>query len=399
MTGRAMTDGDLFETLGELRGEQVVLRPKASEIPCYETSDQTRLCANPVVTVVMLAYNQAPYVEKALDSVLGQKTDFEYEILLCEDCSTDGTREICFEAQRRHPDKVRLLWYDVNVNKLGGNSRRANGRCRGEFIAYCECDDYWSDPLKLSKQLALMRRHPSASLCLGGTDYLYESTGRIERFRPESSPPELLPGMSVCRRVLLGSALSAGFYKHSRHTSTQFVRRSVLESAQSDLSDFFRWNLRFGDTRVLAALSSMGDVCFLAEPVSVYRINETGVTQRDGSRLMRDADVFGIGFSCRVLGLDMETAIGIFADKLVWHWVQSAKRLDRDGIRAVADRVSSSSLIARLFARSHCRLLLAAMRRGRLHGLAFAVARAVYVAGSSMNKRRNRRKYIDERIR
>ncbi len=386
------------ERLAELRGEPLVMRPESKDIPCKETSDPEKLCRNPVVTVVMLAYNHGPYIDKAIESVAGQKADFEFEILLCEDCSNDGTREKCFEAQKRYPDKIRLLWHDMNVNSLGGNSRRADGRARGEFIAYCEGDDWWSDPLKLAKQLSLMRKHPSATLCLGGTDYLYEGTGKTDPFRPEMSPPELVPGEEVARRVLFGAALTGGLYKNSRHTSTQFVRRAALELAQRKYEPFFRWNLRFGDTRVLAALSSLGDVCFLPECVSVYRINPTGITQRDASRLMRDADVFGIGFSAKAFGIGFDEALDVFSDKLAWHWVKALKRMDAAARKSAAEKIAASRLLGGVFRRWHCRLLLRSLLKGRLRGIGFTLARAVFLAGATARKRVKRRKYIDGRI-
>jgi len=137
-----------------------------AEIPCCETSDAGRLCKRPLVSVRMATYNHEKWIAQAIEGVVNQKTDFEYELVIGEDCSTDRTREICFEYQKRYPDKIRVLWADVNVNSIGsGNAGRINAHCRGEFLATCEGDDYWTDPLKLQKQVEFMEAHEEYSVC------------------------------------------------------------------------------------------------------------------------------------------------------------------------------------------------------------------------------------------
>ena len=139
-------------------------------IPCHETSDSERLCKNPVVSVTMITYNHEPYIRQAIEGVMMQKTDFEFELVIGEDCSTDRTREICFECQKKYPDKIRVLWSEENVSQhphpAGGNGRRVMSHCRGEFIAFCDGDDYWTDPTKLQRQVDAMRHHPDVSFCV-----------------------------------------------------------------------------------------------------------------------------------------------------------------------------------------------------------------------------------------
>ena len=155
----------LRRELETLRGEPIeVFAGDPMAIPCIETSDPGKLCRNPVVSVNMLAYNHEPYIRQAIDGVMMQKTDFEFELIIGEDASRDGTREICLEYQRRFPDKIRVLWWHENVSGLGGNVMRTRARCRGEFMAFCEGDDYWTDPLKLQKQVDVMRKNPDVGL-------------------------------------------------------------------------------------------------------------------------------------------------------------------------------------------------------------------------------------------
>ena len=85
------------------------------QIPCTEISDPSRLCKNPLASIHVLTYNHGPYIVEALDSLVNQQCNFEFEILIGEDCSTDNTREICLDYQRRYPDKIRLLISEKNL--------------------------------------------------------------------------------------------------------------------------------------------------------------------------------------------------------------------------------------------------------------------------------------------
>ena len=105
------------------------------------------------VSVVMLTYNHEKYIAQAIESVLMQETDFHYEIVIGEDCSTDRTREIVIEYQKKYPDKIRTLLHAKNI---GGNAnyRQTYSECNGDYIAFLEGDDFWIDRKKLQKQIS-----------------------------------------------------------------------------------------------------------------------------------------------------------------------------------------------------------------------------------------------------
>src|SRR5690606_25596514 len=107
------------------------------------------------------------YIRECLDSILMQKTDFPFEILLGEDASTDGTREISIEYADKYPDKIRLFLHhrENNIEILGTPTGRFNSlynlfSARGTFIALCEGDDFWTDEKKLQKQYEFMVTNP-----------------------------------------------------------------------------------------------------------------------------------------------------------------------------------------------------------------------------------------------
>lgn len=127
---------------------------------------------DPVVSVCVQTYQHINYIKECLDGILVQQTDFPFEILLGEDNSSDGTREICIEYAQKYPDKIRLfLHHRENNIKING---RYTGRfnflynlynSRGEYIAICEGDDYWTDPLKLQKQVDEMENNLDINIC------------------------------------------------------------------------------------------------------------------------------------------------------------------------------------------------------------------------------------------
>lgn len=120
--------------------------------------------SNILVSIVCITYNHEPYLRQALEGFLMQETDFPVEIILAEDCSMDGTRKICEEYVARYPEKIRYIYRDHNV---GYNENEYEAMCaaKGKYIAYCEGDDYWTDSLKLHKQVDFLESHPEYAVC------------------------------------------------------------------------------------------------------------------------------------------------------------------------------------------------------------------------------------------
>lgn len=127
---------------------------------------------NPVVSVCVQTYNQIEFLPVCLEGILSQKTDFDVEILLGEDASTDGTRELCIEYAKKYPEKIRLFLHERENNiKVGENSTGIFNSlynffsAKGRYIAYCDGDDYWTDPNKLQKQVNFMDENPKYVIC------------------------------------------------------------------------------------------------------------------------------------------------------------------------------------------------------------------------------------------
>ena len=112
----------------------------------------------PLVTVRTSTYQHGPYIKQCIEGVLMQKTNFAFEFIIGEDFSTDGTREIVFEYAKKYPDIIRVFTADYNVGSKA-NGRRCINAARGKYMALCEGDDYWIDPLKLQKQVDFLEKN------------------------------------------------------------------------------------------------------------------------------------------------------------------------------------------------------------------------------------------------
>lgn len=132
-----------------------------------------------LVSINCITYNHEKFIDKAIESFINQITDFEFEIVIGEDCSTDGTLEIVKEYEKQYPSLIRLITDSKNVG-MSKNSRRILDASVGEYIAICEGDDYWTDPFKLQKQVDFFKRHKECSLVFHAADIINVETGLIE---------------------------------------------------------------------------------------------------------------------------------------------------------------------------------------------------------------------------
>lgn len=220
-----------------------------------------------MVSISLITYNHAPYIAECLDSLLIQKTDFPYEIVVGEDESSDGTREICEEYAKRHPDKIRLI--ERSQHTPGRSKFASQGVYNfietmkdslAPFSALCDGDDMWTDTSKLQQQYDIMRTHPNVSLVHSAYDSLNVQSGQKKKHHSPSKHHSTKA--SRCDVILRDYEIGA---------STAFVRTA-------DLLDIFNKNLELfqqlpmGDTPCWSELLDYGDFHFIKKVQAIYRI-------------------------------------------------------------------------------------------------------------------------------
>jgi glycosyltransferase involved in cell wall biosynthesis len=139
----------------------------------------------PKVSVLIATYNHERYIAQAVTSALTQDTNFPMEVIVGEDCSTDGTRRVLLNLQRQYPTSLKLLLHDPNIGG-GKNVAAVLAACRGEYVAMLEGDDYWTDPRKLQKQADALDANRSWSACFHPTRMVYEDGSQQPRTYPDN---------------------------------------------------------------------------------------------------------------------------------------------------------------------------------------------------------------------
>lgn len=348
-----------------LRGKPIAFRTPVDQIPCRETSDVQRLPRHPVVSVLMVAYNQEKSIGTAIESALDQETNFEYEIVIGEDCSKDKTREICLEYQRKFPEKIRVLWSDENVFRMCGNGPRVCRQCRGEFLAILEGDDCWIDRHKLQKQVDVLRTHPSVGICIGGGVIHSIETGVDFKWDGFLFRPGFMKGRTFLNQVLFESwRVKRGL---TILTPTVMLRKSSLEAARKEY-DIFTWNLVTLDTLCWAGTASVSDAYYLEDELGQYNVTPGSASFNPEFNLDGDSSVVKVYFMRKAFARTWRQIPFDFRQRLATEMIRQFSVLPPRLQRAKCQDLMHKTGIRSLPVRPFFMILFASLRLGLLSG-------------------------------
>ncbi len=224
---------------------------------------------NSVVSIMTITYNHAPFIRDCIQGVLMQKTSFPYEMIIGEDCSTDGTREIVMEYAQKYPEIIKVITSDTNVG-VAENATRTSRACRGKYIAMCEGDDYWTDPDKLQKQVDFLEAHPDFVMCFHNTLLTYED-GRPSLLR------HLQPWDTCSLEELIVNFNDYSPVVTAGHTSSLVFKNGMLKKVPAGISKSMS-----GDIPLQILLAQYGKAKFINEVMSVHRVHAGGISATHG---------------------------------------------------------------------------------------------------------------------
>jgi glycosyltransferase involved in cell wall biosynthesis len=212
------------------------------------------------VSVAMIAYNVGKYLEEAIESVLGQRTNFRLELVIGEDCSTDNTRSIALSYQAKYPEIVRVLLPEKNQG-LTPNSVATQNACKGEYIAILDGDDYWTDASKLQKQADLLDKDAALSAVAHQAQIIFDDIEGEDSYFGATEP----------HRYTLKDTL-----QHRKfHTSSLVYRRSLwMRSGGIPAS------ILSNERAIYPMLAYYGPIAYLPDVMCIYRRSSIGVSAR-----------------------------------------------------------------------------------------------------------------------
>jgi len=208
------------------------------------------------VSILCMAYNHGKYIRQTLESMVSQKTDFPFEILINDDASTDNTAEIIREYSEKYPDIVKPIFQKENQYSKGINIQNTFNipRAQGKYLAYCEGDDYWTDEYKLQKQVDFMKKHPDCTLCIHNAVRVDTNGNVIGDFSKIKYDGEV-----SCEQVIAGGG---GFC-----ATNSIMAPAELLKNRPDYFDIMSY-----DFVIQMYLASCGKTYCMPETMSAYRV-------------------------------------------------------------------------------------------------------------------------------
>jgi len=232
----------------------------------------------PLVSVLVVTYNQEAYITQTLESLLMQDCAFPYEILIGEDCSTDGTRELCQSMAAKYPDRIRLFLNEKNKGFIT-NYFDILEHAQGKYLADCGGDDYWIRPDKLRLQVEILENHPDVSMVFGNWQMFHQKNGQLETDRSGIRDDWYHP-----ERI---GTKAAEDYLNKRNfprmvLSTALFRTDLTQALIEEYPQLFRGKgVVCEDLPLTLGLLCKGPFYLMKEEVMVYRVLEKSVSHED----------------------------------------------------------------------------------------------------------------------
>jgi glycosyltransferase involved in cell wall biosynthesis len=240
------------------------------------------------VSILLLSYNQVDFIAKAIEGVVCQKTTFPFELLISDDCSTDGTREIIEQYHVKYPNIVVPYFQQVNLGPKN-NDYFLFQQSKGDYICYCEADDFWCDEEKLQKQVTFLDANPDFGLVHGDVNFFYvESQEHIRSYN--STNRIQIDSGDVYEKVMIGN--------HYIKTMTVCYRKSLLLQHYFTDDYIMQSNWMMVDLSQWLCLASCSKIQYMDDVMATYCLRTESMSRSRSAVKMHQfhMDVFDIRF-------------------------------------------------------------------------------------------------------
>ncbi len=228
-----------------------------------EIPSQMSITMRPRVSVLLITYNHEKYIRQALDSVIMQKTDFDFEIIIADDHSDDATLAIVKEYQANNPN-IRILTTEERIG-ITRNYQRGFEACRGKYVAVLEGDDFWISPKKLELTSAFLDQYPECSLCFH----------RLIRHDEVSDRIMVHPSFGTQLESVVFTASQLARENFIGNFSSCTYRKEVIDKLDPAL-----WQLKVREWPFNIVVAQHGSIGYIPEIMSVYRAHSAGIWSR-----------------------------------------------------------------------------------------------------------------------
>ena len=273
----------------------------------------------PLVSISCITYNHEPYIRQCLDGFMMQKCDFKFEVLIHDDASTDGAIAIIKEYQKKYPDTIKPIFQEENQYSQGqrGISLKYNfARAKGKYIAMCDGDDYWTDPLKLQKQVEYMEENDDCSLCYHKTRVKMADNSREDYFFGAKD-------VEIPTKFILEDFIK---------TNNAFGVRTVAMLLRSEIVlPVPKWQIKspISDLVLQLYCGSKGKYGYLPDEMAVYKRGTPGAwSENNHSAEWRMKQIH-----------DMNTAYTLFDENTNYKYHDLIKKRNEDWIKTRIDYV------------------------------------------------------------
>lgn len=233
-----------------------------------------------VVSVVIITYNQEQWIRQTIESILAQKTNYRFEVIIGDDCSTDSTLSVCREYAEKY-NNIKLIVHERNQGLIG-NWVSCVRECSGKYIMNCAGDDYWHNSNKIQLQVDFMENHPNCVISHTDFDKFFVKNKRwIRSYNTRAGivPPE----GKIQKKVLSGQ---------ERMTAVTICYRTEALKKYCPLDIYVSMRFPREDWPTILIISAYGDVCYIPVSTATYRVGQVSITNSiDYDKIRRRAQL------------------------------------------------------------------------------------------------------------